>query len=144
MSSAFYTRYVFPPPDAVPPEIATNPKFSPYFDECRATTDGTQIAEHVPVEDAGPHRNRKGFLSQNVLACVSFDMRFTYVLTGWEGSIADSRLWAEARQDGLAIPPGQYYLGDAGFPSCDACLVPYRGVRYHLREWRQGPTGYVS
>jgi len=38
-------------------------------------------------------------------------------------------------QVNLTIPEGQYYLADAGFGVCDALLVPYRGVRYHLAEW---------
>ena len=29
----------------------------------------------------------------------------------------------------------KYYLADAGFPTCDTLLIPYRGVRYHLAEW---------
>ena len=37
-------------------------------------------------------QNRKGFLSQNVMAVVSFDMRFQYVFAGWEGSASDSRI----------------------------------------------------
>ena len=38
---------------------------------------------------------------------------------------------------------GKYYLGDAGFPSCDALLVLYHGVRYHLKEWAQGNQQYI-
>ena len=33
------------------------------------------------------------------------------------------------------MTPGKYYLADAGFAIRDNCLVPYQGVRYHLREW---------
>ena len=65
-------------------------------------------------------------------------MRFTYVLAGWEGSAADGRVWEDARRSDLRIPEGRYYLADAGFPSCDALMVPYRGVRYHLKEWALG------
>lgn len=67
-----------------------------------------------------------------------FNMLFSYILPGWEGSAADSRIWTDARSSDLRIPFGKYYLGDAGFPSCDALLVPYRGVRYHLKEWANG------
>ena len=35
-------------------------------------------------------RGRKSFPTQNVLAAVDFDLRFTYVLAGWEGSAHDS------------------------------------------------------
>ncbi|GLB43967.1 putative nuclease activity [Lyophyllum shimeji] len=47
----------------------------------------------------------------------------------------DSRIFKDAREHGLAIPLGKFYLADAGFPSCDTLLVPYRGVCYHLKEW---------
>ena len=64
-------------------------------------------------------------------------MKFTYVLPGWEGSASDSRVYEYAREHDLDIPPGTYMLADAGFPSCNALLVPYRGIRYHLKEWAQ-------
>jgi hypothetical protein len=61
------------------------------------------------------------------------------VLSGWEGSVADSTLWMEARRIGaLDIPEGKFVLGDAGFANCDTCITPYRGVRYHLKEWAKG------
>lgn len=71
-------------------------------------------------------------------------MRFTYVLSGWEGSAADGRVFADARTKDFAISPGTYYLADAGYPACDALLVPYRGVRYHLKEWGRAPQRYRS
>ncbi|KAK1627951.1 hypothetical protein QYE76_002266 [Lolium multiflorum] len=43
-------------------------------------------------------RGRKHYTSQNVLAVVDFDMRFTYVLTGWEGSAHDASIWPTACQ----------------------------------------------
>ncbi|KAI0037389.1 hypothetical protein FA95DRAFT_1507029, partial [Auriscalpium vulgare] len=42
----------------------------------------------------------------------------------------------------LRVPVGRYYVADAGFPNCDALLVPYRGVRYHLREWQEVANRY--
>ncbi|KAF7372250.1 putative nuclease HARBI1 [Mycena venus] len=70
----------------------------------------------------------------NCLACCSQDMLFQYVLSGWEGSVADAALYLDARLNDLTVPAGKYYLADAGFGSCDATLVPYRGFRYHLAE----------
>jgi len=51
---------------------------------------------------------RKHTTTQNVLAAVDFDMRFTYVLAGWEGSTHDARILADAleRDDGLWVPQG--------------------------------------
>jgi len=38
------------------------------------------------------------------------------------------------------IHVGKYYLGDAGFMLKRAIMTPYRGVRYHLKEFTQrGP-----
>jgi hypothetical protein len=60
---------------------------------------------------------------------------FYYILSGWDGSAADSHLFDDARTSDFAIPGGRKYLADAGFGACDALLIPYRGVRYHLAEW---------
>ena len=69
-------------------------------------------------------------------------MHFTYVLSGWEGSMADASIYNDARLNNLAIPDGKYYLADAGFPCCPQLLVPYRGQRYHLAEWGRAQTRY--
>ena len=34
--------------------------------------------------------------------------------------------------------PGKFYLGDAGYALRLWCITPYRGVRYHLKEWAAG------
>lgn len=79
----------------------------------------------------------------NLLACCSFDLRFQYILSGWDGSAADATMYNEARLSDLLIPPGKYYLADARFGICDSLLVPYRGVRYHLAEWGRASVRYV-
>ena len=88
-------------------------------------------------------QSRKGGVSQNCLACVSFGMRFLHFLSGWEGSAADAAMYAHSRLVDLTIPQGKFYLADAGFGICDSLLVPYRGVRYHLAEWGHANTRYV-
>jgi hypothetical protein len=123
--------------------ITSNPKFSPFFDRALRAIDGTHIPTCTPAEDAAHFCNRKGFLSQNVLATGTFDMRFTYVLSGWEGSVADGRLWSDACRHNLEVPKGWYFLGDAGFPLCNELLVPYQGVQYHLHEWEAASLWYI-
>lgn len=136
-SDPFYSRYVhLPPVDApTPDEISSNPKFHPFFKDALGGMDGTQVASHPCAAERAASRNRKGFVSQNVLACSDFNLMFQYVLSGWEGSAADSTMYHDARLTDLPIPPGKFFLADAGFPACDSLLVPYRGVRYHLAEW---------
>jgi hypothetical protein len=82
-------------------------------------------------------------LSQNVLAGSTFDLFFCYILSGWEGSANDGHLFEDARRKDFAVPRGRYYLADAGFPHCDVLMIPYRGVRYHLKEWAQASIRFV-
>ena len=144
-SSPFYSTYVRLPraADPVPPEIRNNPRFFPHFSDAVGAIDGTHISCIPSAEERHTARNRKGGYSQNCLACCSFDMRFQYILSGWDGSAADAAVYLDARQNSLPVLPGKYYLADAGFGSCDALLVPYRGVRYHLAEWKRGNMRYV-
>ena len=106
-----------------------------YFKNCLGAIDGSHFAIHVSSDDIPRYRNRKGTLSQNVLAACTFSSQFCYVLSGWEGSAADSQIFEDARRRGFHVPDGKFYLADAGFPICDALMVPYRNTRYHLREW---------
>ena len=45
-----------------------------------------------------------------MLATCSFDLKFTYVLSGWEGTASDSRIIKSAltRNDNLKIPQGKF------------------------------------
>lgn len=138
VSKRVYQHFVHLPEDITPLEIRTNPKLYPYFKDARGATDGSHFDAFVPESDAAQYCNQKGHLTQNVLAACTFGMQFCYICSGWEGSAADGRIWEECRHRDFAIPDGRYYLGDAGFPLCDALLIPYRGVRYHLKEWERG------
>ncbi|KAL5702596.1 hypothetical protein ACHQM5_027797 [Ranunculus cassubicifolius] len=73
--------------------------------------------------------------------CVcDFDMYFTYVLAGWEGSANDARVLGEAiadPQSGFPYPPqGKYYLVDSGYAIAREFLPPYKGQRYHMSQYR--------
>jgi hypothetical protein len=52
--------------------------------------------------------SRKHYPTQNVLAALDFDLKFTFILAGWEGSAHDALILADAieRDDGLRVPPG--------------------------------------
>ena len=58
------------------------------------------------------YRGQKYYLPQNVLAACSFDLKFTYVLPGWEGSASNSRILDNALMrdfDKLIVPQGDYW-----------------------------------
>jgi hypothetical protein len=96
------------PDDPTPSKIRRNPKHFPYFKDCRMAVDGTHLPIAVPSEEADRFRGRKG-ITQNVLAACSFDLNFTYVMSGWEGAAADGRLMADALQRGYTIHDGEFF-----------------------------------
>src|SRR5882724_9586980 len=124
--------------------IADNPKFYPFFKGALGAVDGTHISACPPASDRACYRNCKGGISQNVLAATTFDMHICYILSGWEGSASNGGVFHDAHVHDLVIPAGKYYLEDAGYPICDALMVPFRGVRYHLREWESSGLQYVN
>ncbi|KAG6499687.1 hypothetical protein ZIOFF_039478 [Zingiber officinale] len=79
-----------------------------WFKNCLGALDGTHIKVRVPTEDRPRYRTRKGEIATNVLAACSQNMQFTYVLSGWEGSAADSRVLRDAitRENGLKVSHG--------------------------------------
>ncbi|WVY98980.1 hypothetical protein V8G54_031131 [Vigna mungo] len=126
----------------VHPYVLNNNRFYSYFKDCLGAIGGTHVRVKVPRSDAARFRGRKDWPTQNVFVACDFDMKFTYVLAGWEGTASDSRILKNAldRDDPLVIPQGKYYLGDVGFMLKSTVLTPYRGVRYHLKEYtRRGP-----
>ena len=56
----------------------------------------------------------------------------------WESNAHDSRVLNDAIIHGLPLPQGKHYLAEAGYSLSQNCLTPFRGVRYHLNEWKQG------
>jgi DDE superfamily endonuclease len=109
-------------------------RFWPYFRDCVGALDGSHIKAFISGQNPAPWRNRKGYLSQNVLIACDFDLQIVFCLAGWEGSAHDSRVLDDAILKGFEAPSGKYYLADAGYSNTPITLVPYRGVRYHLRE----------
>ncbi|CAA0841292.1 Unknown protein, partial [Striga hermonthica] len=114
---------------------------------CLGALDGTYIPVRVPGRLPPRYRNRKSSIFVNVLGVCTQEMNFSYVLTGWEGSAADSRILRDAvhRRGGLPVPSGNYYLCDDGYTNGPGFLAPYRGVRYHLDEFGEGnrvPTNH--
>ncbi|CAL9021029.1 unnamed protein product [Prunus brigantina] len=109
-----------------------------WFENCIGPLDGTHIPVTVSAEDRPRYRNRNGDISTNVLGVCDPDLKFIYVLSGWEGSafwLRVSRDHALARDNPFQVPSDKYYLVDAGYANGQGFLAPYRGTRYHLNEW---------
>ena len=117
-------------------------KYAPFMDNCIGAIDGTHIQVVVPLATAAQHRNRHKEKSQNVMCVCDFDMRFTFVLAGWPGSVHDMRVFNDARSrfgDKFPKPPpNKFYLVDSGYPNRPGYLAPYKGLTYHFQEYRDG------
>ena len=121
--------------ESIPTKIRNNPKFFPYFQDAIGAIDGSHIPVALPSSCCEQFHNCKGFLSQNALFICNFDLQFTYILSGWEGSATDACVYDDAISNDLQIPHGKYFLTGAGYPVQSQLLVPYQGVHYHLAEW---------
>jgi hypothetical protein len=68
------------------------------------------VHARVLAKISAAFRRRKHHPTQNVLAAIDFDLRFTYVLDGWEGSAHD----ALERDDELRVAQGICMLTHLG------------------------------
>ncbi|KAF3773604.1 hypothetical protein EJ110_NYTH51880 [Nymphaea thermarum] len=130
--------YIRRPNNELPTSIQRSERFFPYFQDCLGAIDGIHVPAWVSTSDQARFRNRKGVISQNVMAVVGFDTRFHYVLAGWEGSATDSRVLYNALDhpiDPFVVPEGKYYLVDGDYPNIVGLLTPYQGHRYHISEF---------
>uniref|UniRef100_A0A803N2W9 DDE Tnp4 domain-containing protein n=1 Tax=Chenopodium quinoa TaxID=63459 RepID=A0A803N2W9_CHEQI len=110
-------------------KIATDNRYMPFFKDAIGCIDGTHIEACIPEAQQMPYRGRKGIPTFNVLAACDFDMCFTFVSAGWEGSAHDTRVFLHAIENPeMKFPTpsqGKYYLADKGYPDRRGYLVPY-------------------
>ncbi|XP_042968950.1 uncharacterized protein LOC122301608 [Carya illinoinensis] len=113
----------------VHPYIASNWHNYPWFQNCLGAMDGTMISAAAPTRLGNVFRNRHGRIAQNVFCACDFDMKFTYVYTGWEETAHDARIFMDAlsRPDNQFTwsAPGYYYLVDTAFPYIEIFMPPY-------------------
>jgi hypothetical protein len=66
------------------------------------------VLDRVPRHIQQSFRGRKKEPTQNVMVAMRFDLKFPYVLAGWEGSAHDATVLADAieRDDGFTIAQG--------------------------------------
>ncbi|KAL0347974.1 UNVERIFIED_CONTAM: hypothetical protein Sangu_1025200 [Sesamum angustifolium] len=96
-----------------------------WFKGCLGALEGIFIDLRVPEQDKGRYYTRKGQIAVNVLGICNLNIQFIYVLSGWEGSVVDSRVLRDAihRPHGLRVPSGNYYLCDNDYTNADGFLT---------------------
>ncbi|WVZ59522.1 hypothetical protein U9M48_009648 [Paspalum notatum var. saurae] len=139
-----YIRPIDPNFSDTHPRILSDRRMMPFFKDCIGALDGTHITTIPPSHDFIRYIGRSGKPSQNVLAVVDFDLRFTYASIGQPGSMHDTSVLFHALNidsNKFPHPPqGKYYNVDAGYPNRPGYLAPYKGQRYHVPDWRKGPA----
>lgn len=135
-----------PPSSETPTKIAGDPRWDPYFKDCVGAIDVTHIRASASKNMETAFCAKKSFPSQNVMAAIDFDLRFTYVLAGWEGSAHDDVVLVDAieRENGLRVPHGKFYLVDAVYGAKPGFLPPFRDVTYHSNEWGEWRNNHVQ
>ena len=58
-----------------------------------------------------------------MLVC-DFDLNFTFISCGWEGSASDAGVLQSALRKGFRVPNGKYYLVDEGYANTPF-VAPY-------------------
>ncbi|XP_010495211.1 PREDICTED: putative nuclease HARBI1 [Camelina sativa] len=132
------------PEITVPTKIRESTRFYPYFKDCVGAIDGTHILAMVPTKKAPSYRNRKGDISQNVLAACNFDLEFMYVLSGWEGSAHDSKVLNDAltrNTNRLPVPEeiesAEEVVEEINDDDNAEVLTTQEQQREYANEWRE-------
>ena len=90
--------------------------------------DGT----HIPLVGVGKDRasfiNRKGFLSLQLQATCTSDLKFTDLVCGWPGSVHDARVFRNSPLADMLpnLPQHKHIVGDSAYPLRTYLLVPYK------------------
>jgi len=136
------------PEPVAPSRLTEDPKAWPYLKGCIGALDGSYIPVKLTYrERPAGWRDRKGHVTQNVLAACDFELNFVFVFTGTEGSANDSTVLRYAQNRGqkearFRALPGWFYLADGGYSALNQLLlVPYQKTRYHLREQAAAKDG---
>ncbi|KAK3198700.1 hypothetical protein Dsin_022115 [Dipteronia sinensis] len=121
---------------------SSNEVWADYIKKCIGAIDGTHVAAWPPARKQTSYCGRKVVISQNVMCACNFDKMFTFVYTGWEDIANDSRVFVDV----LRREENQFPFPNEGYSNMSGFLAPYRGERYHLRDYRgstrapRGPT----
>nr|KAJ0219376.1 hypothetical protein LSAT_V11C300141300 [Lactuca sativa] len=126
--------------DDVPEYILYKPRYYPMFKDCIGAIYGTHVKASVPQKDEVMYIGRKGYATQNIMVVCDFNMCFTFVWAGWEGTTHDTKIFSEALQRpdlNFLYPTDKYYIVNAGYPNMRWYLAPYKGtnIRYHLPDF---------
>uniref|UniRef100_A0A0R0LJV4 Uncharacterized protein n=1 Tax=Glycine max TaxID=3847 RepID=A0A0R0LJV4_SOYBN len=110
------------------PHIRDNPKYYPYFKDCIGAIDGTHVSAWAPASKQTAFHGRKVLVTQNVLAMCDFDVLFTFVYSGWEGTANDSRVFLDV------LSPENNFPKPNGEGTYIICAIFVKKVVVHVKK----------
>jgi hypothetical protein len=125
------------------PSLTDNERMQ-WFEGVYGCIDGSHLPIEVGVAEKENRINgRNKFPSTNALLVCGVDDKlvFNYALFGAEGVGSDSIVFRHASTLNMTTVRGGNLLGDAGYALSHRILTPYRGVRYHLKEFSNSAIG---
>ncbi|KAL8537398.1 hypothetical protein ACS0TY_012514 [Phlomoides rotata] len=118
-------------PEPVPDDDSTNHRWK-WFKGCLGALDGTFVNVRVSTIDRRHYRTRKGQIATNVLVICDTNMKFVYVLPGWEGSASDARILRDFvnRPHGLKVQIsfGPASAQPANLKNTSICVILKQGM----------------
>ena len=96
-------------------KIHCSHKIQLFFQHALGAIDGSHVPCTPPPTKCAMYCNHNSFLSQNCLFACSFNLKFVFGYTGWEGSAMDNQVWEAALECRLNILGSHYFLADAGY-----------------------------
>ncbi|KAL8171825.1 hypothetical protein V2J09_023629 [Rumex salicifolius] len=128
------------PPQNIPLQILGSKRLHPYFQDCIGVVDCMRIPAHVPVKDQSRFRDKKGSLTQNILAACTFDLQFIFICPGWEGSASDGHVLRSVLDDPDQkfphVPEDKYYLVDTAYNTTKGFMAPYQEARHQIDAYK--------
>ncbi|RZB81057.1 hypothetical protein D0Y65_030700 [Glycine soja] len=110
------------------PHIRGNPKYYLYFKDCIGAIDGTHVSSWARASKQTAFHGRKVLVTQNVLTVCDFDMLFTFVYSGWEGTTNDSKVFLDA------LSPENNFPKPNGEGTNIICAIFVKDVDVHVEK----------
>lgn len=106
--------------------IDEDSKYGPCFGDCLGVLNGTHISVYVSYITQILYQNWEGFFSYNVLATVTFDLWYCYILPGREELIHDSQVLIDKVQnEEFVVLEEKYFLANTGCWNSDYVMISY-------------------
>jgi hypothetical protein len=114
--------------------IQQSKKYFPFFKGCIGAIDGTHIYISLSERGKGDTILKSQRRKDAKRPCCMYFRPPALLRFSWLALTTQDSYKTLSTRNVFSIPPGKFYLADAGYSCRWPFLVPYHGIRYHLRE----------